>query len=111
MRSITPNNLLPTAHGQQKVPPRRRKSSNKAVYSVVRPLVPPPDPPASSTPHKISFMEPSYNTCNNSFSSELSSSSSYNSITHGSHSGSSSESDNPQTDSLLPCDSLKEFYI
>merc|ERR1711892_1198352 len=80
MRSITPNNLHPTVHGKQKLPPRRRKSSTKAVYSIVRPLVPPPAPPLTSTPQKISFMEPPYNICNNSFSSELSSSSSYNSI-------------------------------
>ena len=51
MRSITPNNLFPASTGQKKLPPKRRKSSSKTPYAIVRPLVPPPAPPCSSSSH------------------------------------------------------------
>jgi len=118
MRSVTPSLSLPG----NLPPPSRRKSSSKTPYSVIRPLVPPPAPPSNSsvnhkpvntvnssppfTANKQSMDLPFHHM---SSSSELSSSSSLNSVPSSIYN--SSAYNQKQTDSLLLCDSLKEFYV
>jgi len=120
LRSVTPSISLPG----NLPPPSRRKSSSKTPYSVIRPLVPPPAPPSnSSANHKTVNTvnsSPSFTTNKASIdlpfhhmssSSELSSSSSLNSFPSTSSNASTSAYSQRQTDSLLLCDSLKEFYV
>jgi len=120
MRSVTPSISLPG----NLPPPSRRKSSSKTPYSVIRPLVPPPAPPSnisgshktvntgsSSPPFTAGKQSTDSPFHHMSSSSELSSSSSLNSFPSSISTSSSAAYNNRQTDSLLLCDSLKEFYV
>ncbi|XP_023328758.1 rho guanine nucleotide exchange factor 16 isoform X2 [Eurytemora carolleeae] len=75
----------------------RRKTSRS--YSIMRPMVPPPAPPSFNS--SISS--------NSSLTTSLTYQTSSNSVYSNSSSG-SSESREENSDSLLLCDSLKEFY-